>query len=388
MIEESKPTLGDRFASLFLTVAGRPLGPKRTQKMIIAIALAASLLASFYWVLIASSRYVSEAHVIVQRTDLPGGSTVDLGGILGLGNTGSRPDQMLLRDYMLSIDMLRKLDASLHLRQHYSDWHRDPLSRLWFENASIERFHAYFLSRVSVEFDDYSGLLVIKAEAFDPRMAQAIANTMVNEGQRFMNESAHHLATAQVRFLEAEVGRMYQRNLRARRAVLAYQDRYRLISPEQTSESLSGIVAQLEGRRAELETQLRALEAYLVPDHPQVVTVRQELEAVTRQIEEEKGKLASPNGQSLNQTTEEFQRLQMNAEFTQQVYNTTLAALERGRIDAMRTVKMLTVLQAPTLPEYPMRPRRFYNSLVFLLVAALLAGVAHLLAAIIRDHMD
>jgi capsular polysaccharide transport system permease protein len=40
------------------------------------------------------------------------------------------------------------------------------------------------------------------------------------------------------------------------------------------------------------------------------------------------------------------------------------------------------------VPEYPLQPRRIYNTLVFALVALLAAGALQLLIAIVRDHQD
>jgi capsular polysaccharide transport system permease protein len=45
-------------------------------------------------------------------------------------------------------------------------------------------------------------------------------------------------------------------------------------------------------------------------------------------------------------------------------------------------------LQSPSMPDYPLEPRRIYNIVAFTLAALLLAGIVHLLAAIIRDHRD
>ena len=42
----------------------------------------------------------------------------------------------------------------------------------------------------------------------------------------------------------------------------------------------------------------------------------------------------------------------------------------------------------PHLPESSVEPRRIYNTVVYVLVIWLLAGVAVLLAAIVRDHRD
>ena len=112
------------------------------------------------------------------------------------------------------------------------------------------------------------------------------------------------------------------------------------------------------------------------------------VKALEQQKKEEELRLTSTKGQALNRVVEEYQRLQLEAEFAQDVYRTAIVALEKGRVEATRTLKKLTIVQSPTLPEYPLEPRRIYNIVVFALGALLLAGIAHLLGAIIRDHKD
>lgn len=387
MIDRIKQTRLARISGRAFNWLHEEMAPALLRRRIIGTAVVASLLAAVYWLAIASDRYVSEAHVIIQRTDLTGGQAMDFSSLLG-GASGTKADQLLLRNYLLSIDMLKKLDAELNLRAHYSDWHRDPLSRMWREDESIEEFHRHSLRRVSVEFDDYAGVLMIKAQGYDPQMAHAITTLLVREGERFMNEMAHGLAQEQVDFLEKQLAKMRDRAIEARQAVLRYQNTKGLVSPQATAENLVGIVARLEAQRTELETQRSTLEAYLVPGHANIIQISQQIAAVDKQISQEQAKLASPKGQTLNRTIEEFQRLEMEAVFTQDIYKTALVALEKGRIEALRTIKKVSVLQAPTLPEYAQEPRRLYNTLVFILVAMLLAGVVHLIAAIVRDHKD
>jgi len=351
------------------------------------VALFASLAAAFYWGIIASDRYVSEAHIVIQRTDLAGGQAMDFTGLFGnIG--GVRADQLLLRDYLLSVDMLKKLDARLNLRSHYSDWYRDPLSRMWFEDAPLELFHRHFLSMTSVEFDDYAGVLVIRTQGYDPKMAHALAAMLVEEGEHYMNAMAHDLARDQVAFLERQAGDMSARTIRARRMVLDYQNRKGLVSPQGTADNLIAIIGRLEAQLADLRTRRTAMLGYLMPNSPNITELNMQIAAVEKQIGQEQARLVSPNGKMLNSIVEEFQRLQMNAEFAQDVYKTALVALEKGRIEATRTLKKVSVLQAPTVPQYPLEPRRMYNTVVFILVALLLAGVVQLLAAIIRDHKD
>ena len=387
MIDHIKQTWLARSSTRLFDWLHEEMAPALLRRRIIGAAVIASLLAAVYWLAIASDRYVSEAHVIIQRTDLTGGQTMDFSSLLG-GAGGNRADQMLLRDHLLSVDMLKKLDAELNLRAHYSNSNRDPLSRMWFQDTPIEKFHRHYLSRVSVEFDDYAGVLMLKAQGYDAKTAQAITTLLVREGERFMNGMAHSLAQDQVAFLEKQVTQMNQRAMQARQALLRYQDKKGLVSPLATAENIAAIVARLEAQRTELQTQRSALDAYLVPGHANIIQLNQQIAAVEKQLAQEQAKLASPNGKTLNRTVEEFQRLEMEAAFALDVYKTALVALERGRVEATRTIKKVSVLQAPSMPESALEPRRFYNTLVFMLVALLLAGVAHLLAAIVRDHKD
>lgn len=361
--------------------------PALLRRRTFGAAFIASLLAILYWGLIASDRYVSEAHIIIQKTDLSSSQSLDFGSLLGNAG-GNKSDQLLLRDHLRSVDMLKKLDARLDLRSHYSNWRRAPLGRVWFKDTSMENFHAHFLSRVSVEFDEYSGVLVLKAQAYDPKTAQAIALAMVEEGEKHMNAMAHTLAQDQVTFLETQVAGIKSRAIQARQDLLNYQSRKGMASPEGTAETLSGIISRLESQLSELRTRRSVLLGYLMPSSPNVVELDQQISAVEKQIEKEQARLISPGSNRLSSTVEEYQRLQMEAEFAQDMYKTALSALEQGRIEASRNLKKVTMLQTPTEPQQPLEPRRLYNIVVFILVTLLLAGVVHLLAAIVRDHKD
>jgi len=362
--------------------------PRLVRQRTFKTAFFACLLATIYWGVVASDRYVSEARVIIQRTDLAGGQSMDFGSLItGMGGS-SKNDQMLLRDHLMSVDMLNELDKSLRLREHFSDPHRDPLSRLRKSNVAIEHFQSYFRSRVQVEFNEYAGVLVIRAQAYTPQMAQAIAVLMVKEGERFMNDMAHKLARDQVAFLEQQVASMGERASNARQALIKLQNTKGMVSPQATAESMAQLINQMEAQLTELRARRAALAGYLASGAPGLVEIDLQIAAIKGQIVDEKSRLASPIGKTLNSTVEEFQRAEMSVQFSSDVYKTALVALERGRVEATRTLKKISVLQSPTRPEYPLEPRRVYNIFVFILVTILLAGIVHLMAAIIRDHKD
>lgn len=347
-----------------------------------------AVLTSAYWLFFASDRYVSEANVIIRKTDSVGSPSFDLGMLVSGVASADRANQLLLRDYLLSVDMLKKLDESLNLRAHYSSSEHDWVSRMWFQDASMEWFHRHYLSRVKVEFDEFSGVLRMQVQAYEPEMAQAITQQLVQEGERYMNVLGHEMAQVQVDFLVTQVDQAQERFQKASQDLMNYQNKAGLLSPQATAESINAIIATLEGQRAQLQTQLASLPKTLDRDHPNIQMLKQSLRAVDAQIKAEKLKLATPSGGTLNKYVEEFYRLEMNVQFTQEIYKSSLSALEKGRIDATRMLEKVSVLQSATLPEYPMEPRRLYNTLVTLLLALILAGILKLLKSIVLDHVD
>jgi capsular polysaccharide transport system permease protein len=364
------------------------LGPEVLLKNTFLVAATAIVLAAIYWSFIASDRYVSEATIEIERTDLIGAGSLDFSSLItGVGGARSK-DQLLLREYLRSLDMLKKLDEKLNLREHYSDTSRDPLFRMWGKDRRQEIFYQYYLSRTSVELDEYSGLLRIKVQAYEPKMAKAIADLLVSEGERYMNELGHAIARDQVGFLDKQVTELGQRAISARQDLLAFQNAKGMISPQSLAETLQGTVNRLESKLTDLKARRAALLGYLSPEAPDVIDINLQIQAIEKQLLQEQERLTSPKGKTLNVAVEEYQRLEMAAKFSEDVYKTALVALERGRVEALRTLKKVAILQSPSLPDYPLEPRRIYNIIVFSLVALLLAGIVHLLAAIIRDHRD
>jgi len=355
---------------------------------LLAFFLLAFIISTVYWSLIASDMYVSETHIIVERTDLPSGQDFGVVGgfISGVLGAGGGSDQLMLQDYLKSVDLLQRLDGKLKLRQHYSDQKNDPVSRMWRQET--EWFHRYFFNQVEIIHDKDHGFLRIRVKAYDPVMAQKIASLLVEEGERFMNDTAHDLANGQVKFLENQLVEMKENVIDSRRVLLAYQNKHKMISPQATVEGLGTTVEVLTGKRIEVETQINAMRAYLVANHPSITQLEQQLGALNEQINKERDKLVANNGTPLNAKVEEYQRLQFEAGFAEEVYKTALAAFERGRIEALRTIKKVVVLQKPNYPEYPWEPRRFYNSLVSGLLLLLVYGVSQLILAIINEHKD
>ena len=348
------------------------------------IALLAIAVVSVYWFVIASDRYVSKATVVLESPQI---AAPELNFSSMLSGGASNQDLLLLREHLLSVDMLKRVQRELSFREHYSN-NGDYFSRLHEPGGPIEDLHEYYLRRVSVELDDYAGVLKIEVQAFTPEFAHRLAKLLLDAGEAHMNDMGQRLAAEQVAFLETQVERLRKRLEETRADLLDYQNEHGLVSPTETVAAMNQVVATLEGELARVEAQQKALSSFQSGRSAEMQRVRSEIQALKEQIALERDRLAQAKGNSLNRVSAGYETLEMRAEFARETYSSALAALENTRIEAARKLKQVSVLQSPLMPEYPVEPRALYYSTVFALIALFLALITHMLVLIIRDHRD
>lgn len=346
-----------------------------------------SLLCIMCW-LFSSDRYVSDATILIQNTEQITAPNLDVTTLLSGMSAPNKSDQLLLSEYLLSVDMLKKLDRILNLRAHYSDNKWDFISRMWLGKYYLEWFHRYYLSRITVTYDEFSGVLRIQSQAYDPETAYKITKLLVQDGEKFMNEMSHALARGQVEFLDKQVVLAQAQVVHASEALLNFQNQKGLLSPKATVESIHAIIAKLEEQRTDLQTKLASLPNNLDQNHPTRKSLKKSLSAVVHQIEQEQLKLASTSGSPLNYLMEKEQFLQLDLKFKQDIYQTSLVALEKGKMDAARALKQVSVLQQAVLPEYPLEPKRMYGIIITLVISLLTIGIINLLKSVVLDHVD
>jgi capsular polysaccharide transport system permease protein len=349
-----------------------------------AVCLVAILAVSSYWFLWAHDRYVSRAIVVLESPQIAA-PEISFSSML----TGSNVSQelLLLREHLLSVDMLMKAQERLDLRSHYSE-NGDWISRFRNPQAPIEELHRYYRKRVSVELDEYAGVLHIQVQAYDPEFAYRFVQLLLDAGERHMNEMGQRLAAEQVSFLEQQMERLSDRLDSARMDLLDYQNLHGLVSPTQTVESLNQVVATLEGELARLRARRSALASFQSPQSAEMIRVESEIRALGDQINTERDRLAQAAGDSLNRISADYQTLELRARFAQETYEGALAALENTRIEAARTLKQVSILQSASVPEYAIEPRKLYNTTVFAIIAIFVAFILNMITLIIRDHRD
>lgn len=347
--------------------------------------IACFAIAVLYFGFVASDRYVSRAELVVKQADqikmLP-----DALSMLGLGGSNHQ-DVLLIQDYLNSPDLLDKLDKELGIKAHYQNHKIDYFSRLP-DNVSREDFIQYYRDHLTLRLDELSGVLTIELQAFDPAYGQRVVGLMLKESEGFINRLGHQVALEQLAFVEKEVDRAYQRVQDEKAKVLDFQNSHHLLSPESTSTARLGVVSQIEGELVQQQAQLKQLQSYMRETAPAVISVQARVDALNKQLEQEKARLTGVDKDAMNEVTARYMDVQTQAKLAADLYKSGLVSLEQARVEAYRKLKHLLVVSQPTLAEDAEYPRRLYNLATIGVLLCLLYGLVVMGLATLREHQD
>ncbi|HEG0612797.1 TPA: capsule biosynthesis protein [Campylobacter jejuni] len=338
-----------------------------------------------YYMFIAADRYVSTISMSVKSTT---GSTQAANGILSLltSTSNTNEDIKFLQGYIESLDMLKILDEKIHLRKLYDEQFIDLFYKI-SDSSPIESYLKYYQNRVKVHIDDKTGLLDVEVESFTPESAHLIAQTIMQESEKFINEISHKAAREQMSFAEEELIKYKERYQRAQNDLIAFQNKYGVFDPLKQAETKAGLIAQLEGSIAEKETKLSTMQSYMNENAPEMITLKAEISALKKQLMKEKSKISANNpDQKLNNLAAKFQDLKIEVGFAQSAYEAALKAYETARIEALRKIKQLVIVQTPDIPQSAKYPEKLYDILTAFMILSLIFGIIKFIKMIVEEH--
>ncbi|WP_257933232.1 capsular polysaccharide export system, inner membrane protein [Campylobacter lari] len=340
----------------------------------------------FYYVFIAANRYVSESVLSVKSTTGDSGAITGIAALL-TNNSFSSEDITFLKSYIHSLDMLNILEEKIQIRELYQKQKLDFFYSI-SSSADQEDFLKYYQNRVKIiQENSVNGLLRVEVEGFDPQSAHLIAATIVKESEKFINEISHKAARDQMQFAEEELLQFKKRYQKAKDELLAFQNKYGVFDPLKQAEGTLKLIAELESKIAAKEAELLMMQSYINDNAPQIVTIKSEITALKKQLQKEKSKVSSPkSSQKLNDLAAKFQDLTIEAGFAESAYTAALKAYESARIEALRKIKQVVIVQSPSLPQSAKYPEVLYNILTAFMILSLIYGIVKFIKMIIEEH--
>lgn len=189
-------------------IKGKPYLRKVSSKQWFYLIMSTTLLISLiYFAFIASDVYVSESKFVVRTSEKNNASP--FGGVLeqiGIGESHS--DSWVVHDFMLSRDVLHKLNQDLTIKQSYSAKNIDILSRfpgIKFWDESMEAFHDYFQSQVSVTIDPLASITTLTVKSFNPELALKINQKLLQLSEALINQLNDRARNDMINLAQREV---------------------------------------------------------------------------------------------------------------------------------------------------------------------------------------
>ncbi|MDX1779816.1 MAG: sugar transporter [Thalassovita sp.] len=327
---------------------------------VLMVLLPLSAAAVYLWT-IAEDQYVSTTGFTVRSQEMQNSADL-LGGIATLAGSGTASESDILYEYIRSPEIVAAVDRELDLRSHYgAHWPSDWAFAIW-PDATLETLTWYWQRVVRISYDSGSGLIDLRAVAYDPDMAQAITQAIVQHSQAHLNGLNEQARADAMRYAQADLDEALSLLKAAREALIQFRTRTRIVDPEADIQGRMGVVNNLQQQLAEALIEYDLLRGSVTAEDPRLTKALQRIDVIRDRIDIERQSFASSEpgvtGEDYPSLISEFERLTVDREFAEESYRAALAALEVARDDATRQSRYLATYINPTRAESSQYPRR------------------------------
>lgn len=375
------------------SVAPREAGPSlpgRKSRMsqgsliwLILAFVAPVLLGSLYIFFVLPDQYVTEFRFSVR---VPVGNPAALaksnGGAALSALFGGNPtpgsdllDNFTVADYARSPQAASDVHAKVNLKAMFSK-PSDPFSRL-ADTASQEELGRYWKGMVSSDYDVTTGLALVRVKAYAPQDSFSIANALLTQSNRLVNDIGNQSQTDTVRFAKEQFDRATTQVADLQRQIAGLARGGADSASVGVIQANTQVATTTRANIALIQSQIEVLEGQLHnPKAPQIVLLRQQLAANERALGDA---VSTANTVSTNN----FQVLTAQLANANSELSAAQAALSQAKSAAAAQRLYLTTYVRPSLPESPVGPDRWMALL--LLVAG--AGMVWVVGLLVRNSI-
>ena len=403
-VDSPEPASIDNVPPLPRVASRRPSGILLS--FLLMVLLPTALLGGYYW-FIASDQYVAEFRFSVTESApaLPGSGSASVGttqqgqgsGVSALASmlggsasspTPAAPQNFIIIDYLLSgqacADLQKRINIkSLYARPQIDWWNRFNPAR------PLEKFARYFSWHLSADYDQVTGIAVVKVTAFTPHDAWLIGTTMVTQTEELINQINVRANQDAVRFAEAEVRNAKEAMSKVEAAMLGFRSSEGTVNPTTSVVSTNTqLVLTLQSNLISLQRQLASAIEQHLDRAPGVQSLKAQIAAAKQQLEQVESQVAHDKDGTgaLARVVGSYDRLAFDQQFAEKMLAETMQALELARANAAAQHLYLQPYVTPAMPESSTYPHRPMDTLLGFLgfLGVWLAGL--LIVRAVQDH--
>jgi capsular polysaccharide transport system permease protein len=343
------------------------------------------LVAGFYLAFIASDQYVSEARFAVRGGDQ---SSLSIAGLLGMTNSDQGQNSLILVNYLQSRGLAEQLDKSLGLRKMYARDGVDFLSRFNVDKP-IEDLARYWRWHSSISMERISGVVTVAVRAFTPQDALAIANEVIVDSEKLVNDLSDRSRRDALRTAKTELERAETTLQDKVRGMRDLRNSDQLLDANITAEVMTKMLGELRLSRIKLEQEYSALMRSVKPDSPNARVLNARITSLKSEIaklEEQMTQPAGGKGAALSDAMSRFDREKLELDFAQKQYVAASAAYERARVEVESQQIYLATFLKPVLAQEPLYPKRWWIWSIIVAGCLALWGAGVGSAVLVRNY--
>jgi capsular polysaccharide transport system permease protein len=354
-----------------------------------AFVLLPTLLAGWYFYMIATPMYATRAEFVIQQAGPAGGTGGTLGGLFSGTALATSQDSIAVQGYLQSREAMARLEEDVGFRSHFQDESIDSFQRLE-PDASLEAAYKVYKRFVKISYDPTEGIIRMEVVAADPKVATAWAEQLITYAEEQVDHLTQRLRADQMR--EAQQGYdEAQANLSAsQRRLIEVQEKYKVLSSETEVGLLTSQIATLESQLTQERLSLAQMQSNENPNQARMEPVLRRIETLESEIAGLRAKMTegSPQARSLAEVQGELLVAQADLETRKMILAQSLQSMETARVEANRQVRYLSLSVRPMPTDAPAYPRAFENTLVSLLILLGIYLMVSMTAAILREQVS
>ncbi len=350
------------------------------------IAVPTMLVAWFMW-FEASDLYQSQSKFQVQTSDMAAGSGGLLGAMMG-GGGGVVYDSIAVQEFILSRDVLRRLDTEYGWIAHFQNPELDWFHALDSE-ASFEDSFGHYQDMVSVSFDPTEGIIEMDLVAATPDDSRRFSKAIISYAEEMVDTLADPIREDAMRDSERNLAESEENLKGAQLAEAEVRKKLDIFSVEGEVSAELSIIAGLETRLEELRGRLENLRRVTSETDPRVERIRNQVATLENQIVERRKNVTGGEGlgrDSLADINAELARAQVDVQAALAIFTAALETREAARADAARQHRYLSVVIQPSVPDEANYPQKWKQTGLAFLIFLGIYIVVSLTVSLIREQ--
>ncbi len=322
------------------------------------LVLAPFALATAYLYTRAADQYHSVVAFSIRSEEIGNAAAGLLGAMTQIGS-GTATDADILFEYIRSQKIVEDIDDDLNLRTIYNRAEGDPVFTLGAD-ATIEDLLTHWGRMVDVSFESGAGIIHVRANAFRPEDAQAIAEAILMESSLLVNRLSIQAREDAIRYAREELQEAEEHLHSLRQRLTEFRRANRIVDPTADVAGQMGLLNALQAELAQALVERDVLSSFADQRDQRMIQANRRIEAITARIDEERTNLGVAGGAegALSDVIGAYEELRVDLEFANAAYTQTLAGLAGARAEARRQSRYLAPHIQPTLAESSLYPRR------------------------------